>query len=279
MPVSLSLFLILFTWVLLSIALGLKFYEWWRKAKMAAMLRTAAEDPAPGESELLRDMAAKRPPLEQWLEHLSLLEKTKRLIQQAGVSWTPGGMLIMMAGGAVAAVMLSLFLPRVVSRAEISAPLAILLASLPYLILRSKRTRRMAAFEEQFPEALDFLARSMRGARLHYQPAHGERRPTGSAWRGVPHTIQRAEPGGSPGYGALQPGNPDAAAGCAFLPVRGHLTEADRRKFGRDPHPPGTGIRERFKLKGQVKAASAHGRVTALVLTILPAATAILMMV
>jgi tight adherence protein B len=37
-------------------------------------------------------------------------------------------------------------------------------------------------------------------------------------------------------------------------------------------------IRERFKLKGQVKAASAHGRVTSLVLTILPAATAVLMM-
>jgi tight adherence protein B len=37
-------------------------------------------------------------------------------------------------------------------------------------------------------------------------------------------------------------------------------------------------IRERFRLKGQVKAASAHGRVTALVLTIMPIATTILMM-
>jgi tight adherence protein B len=36
-------------------------------------------------------------------------------------------------------------------------------------------------------------------------------------------------------------------------------------------------IRQRFQLKGQVKAASAHGRITALVLTILPAATCILM--
>jgi len=32
-------------------------------------------------------------------------------------------------------------------------------------------------------------------------------------------------------------------------------------------------IRERFKLKGQVKAASAHGRLTAAILTILPIAT------
>jgi tight adherence protein B len=37
-------------------------------------------------------------------------------------------------------------------------------------------------------------------------------------------------------------------------------------------------IRERFRLKGQVKAASAHGRTTALVLTIMPLATTVLMM-
>jgi tight adherence protein B len=38
-------------------------------------------------------------------------------------------------------------------------------------------------------------------------------------------------------------------------------------------------IRERFKLKGQVKAASAHGRITGLILTILPVATAMGLMV
>ena len=37
-------------------------------------------------------------------------------------------------------------------------------------------------------------------------------------------------------------------------------------------------IRERFRLKGQVKAASAHGRITALVLTIMPVATTFLML-
>ena len=37
-------------------------------------------------------------------------------------------------------------------------------------------------------------------------------------------------------------------------------------------------IRERFRLKGQVKAASAHGRLTATILTILPIATMVGMM-
>jgi len=38
-------------------------------------------------------------------------------------------------------------------------------------------------------------------------------------------------------------------------------------------------IRERFRLKGQVKAASAHGRLTATILTVLPIATMVGMLV
>jgi tight adherence protein B len=38
-------------------------------------------------------------------------------------------------------------------------------------------------------------------------------------------------------------------------------------------------IRERFRLRGQVKAASAHGRITALVLTLLPIATMLALLV
>ena len=37
-------------------------------------------------------------------------------------------------------------------------------------------------------------------------------------------------------------------------------------------------IRERFRLKGQVKAASAHGRMTATILTLLPVATMVLLL-
>ena len=71
MRVSLPLFLMVFTFVLLCIAFGLKFYEWWRRREMSAMLRTAAEDPIPGEAPLLRKVAAKRPTLEVWLEHMA----------------------------------------------------------------------------------------------------------------------------------------------------------------------------------------------------------------
>jgi tight adherence protein B len=279
-PVSLPLFLVLFTWVLLSIALGLKFYEWWRKREMSAMLRTAAEDPIPGGAQLLRNIAAKRPQLEVWLEHLALLEKTKKLIQQAGVNWTPGGLLMMMAGGAVGGMVLSPMLPALFAWTGTSVAAAALLAALPYLYLRRKRTRRLAAFEEQFPEALDFLARSMRAGHAFTislrMASEDMPDPLGLEFR----TLFNEQNLGAPLDTALY----NLAERVPLLDVRFFVSAVILQKqtggnLGEILTRLGQVIRQRFQLKGQVKAASAHGRITALVLTILPAATAVLMII
>jgi tight adherence protein B len=277
--VSLPLFLVLFTWVLLSIALGLKFYEWWRKREMSAMLRTAAEDPVPGGSQLLRNIAAKRPRLELWLEHLALLEKTVNLIQQAGVNWTPGGLLLGMAGGAVGAVLMSVILPALFAWPGTSAAAAVFFAALPYVYLRKKRTRRLAAFEEQFPEALDFLARSMRAGHAFTislrMASEDSPDPLGLEFR----TLFNEQNLGAPLDTALY----GLADRVPLLDVRFFVSAVILQKqtggnLGEILTRLAQVIRERFRLKGQVKAASAHGRVTALVLTILPAATAVLML-
>jgi tight adherence protein B len=275
---SLPLFLVLFTFVLLSIALGLKFYEWSRKREMSAMLRTAAEDPVPGGSQLLRNIAAKRPRLEVWLEHLALLEKTGKLIQQAGVNWTPGGLLLGMAGGAVGALLLPVILPALFAWPGTSAAAAVFFAALPYFYLRKKRTRRLAAFEEQFPEALDFLARSMRAGHAFTislrMVSEDSPDPLGMEFR----TLFNEQNLGAPLDRALY----GLADRIPLLDVRFFVSAVILQKqtggnLGEILTRLGQVIRERFRLKGQVKAASAHGRVTALVLTILPAATAILM--
>jgi tight adherence protein B len=279
MPVSLPLFLVLFTWVLLSIALGLKFYEWWRKREMSAMLRTAAEDPVPGGAQLLRTITARRPQLEVWLEHLALLEKTRKLIQQAGVDWTPGGLLLAMAGGAVGAALSSLMLPALFVWPGTSAVAAVFCAALPYFFLRRKRTRRLAAFEEQFPEALDFLARSMRAGHAFTislrMASEDLPDPLGLEFR----TLFNEQNLGAPLDTALD----NLADRVPLLDVRFFVSAVVLQKqtggnLGEILTRLGQVIRGRFQLKGQVKAASAHARVTALVLTILPAATAVLMM-
>jgi tight adherence protein B len=279
MPISLPLFLVLFTWVLLSIALGLKFYEWWRKRELSAMLRTAAEDPITGGAQLLRQIAVKRPQLEVWLERLALLEKTEKLIQQAGMTWTPGGLLLAMGGGAAGALLLSLLLPALFALPGTSVAAAVFLAALPYFYLRRKRTRRLAAFEEQFPEALDFLARSMRAGHAFTislrMASEDMPDPLGLEFR----TLFNEQNLGAPLDVALY----NLADRVPLLDVRFFVSAVILQKqtggnLGEILTRLGQVIRGRFQLKGQVKAASAHARVTALVLTILPAATAVLMM-
>ncbi len=278
MPVSLPLFLVLFTFVLLSIAIGLKFYEWSRKREMSAMLRNAVEDPVRSNSQLLRDMTANRPRLEVWLQHVALLDKIKKLIQQAGVQWTNAGLLLMMASGAAAGMFLSFALPAIFIWPGMSEAGALFLGALPYLYLRNKRTRRLAAFEEQFPEALDFLARSMRAGHAFTislrMASEDMADPLGLEFR----TLFNEQNLGAPLDTALY----NLADRIPLLDVRFFVSAVILQKqtggnLGEILTRLGQVIRERFRLKGQVKAASAHGRVTALVLSILPAATAVLM--
>jgi tight adherence protein B len=144
----------------------------------------------------------------------------------------------------------------------------------PLLIVKKKKSKRMAKFEEQFPEALDFLARSMRAGHAFTISLEmigdeiGD--PLGQEFR----TLFNEQNLGAPMEVALR----NLTYRVPMLDVRffsscvllqkqtgGNLSEVLTRLA--------YVIRERFKLKGQVKAASAHGRLTAAILTILPIAT------
>jgi tight adherence protein B len=223
-------------------------------------------------------LTGKRPQLEVWLEHLALLEKTKKLIQQAGVSWTPRGLILTMFGGVVGAMALARLLPAFFDYTGTTAALAALLAALPYLVLRRKRARRSAAFEEQFPEALDFLARSMRAGHAFTislrMASEDMPDPLGLEFR----TLFNEQNLGAPLDTALY----NLAERVPLLDVRFFVSAVILQKqtggnLGEILTRLAQVIRQRFQLKGQVKAASAHGRITALVLTILPAATCVLM--
>jgi tight adherence protein B len=146
--------------------------------------------------------------------------------------------------------------------------------------VRHKRTKRLARFEEQFPEALDFLSRSMRAGHAFTISLEmlGEElpNPLGQEFR----TLFNEHNLGAPLDVALRNFNErvpslDARFFTSSVLLQkqtgGNLSEILTRLAYI--------IRERFRLKGQVKAASAHGRLTATVLTVLPIATMLGMMV
>ena len=99
----------------------------------------------------------------QWVRliaaHVPQLRDLERLLQQAGVQWSVQSFLLITAGATVGLGALALL-------ATGSLPLAAACAAAgllgPLVHVRSRRTRRLRAFEEQLPEAIDLLARAIR---------------------------------------------------------------------------------------------------------------------
>ena len=140
--------------------------------------------------------------------------------------------------------------------------------------MRHKRKKRLDALEEQFPEALDFLARSMRAGHAFSISLQmvGEEivDPLGQEFR----TLFNEQNLGAPLDIALRNFTDRVPLlDCRFFTSSVLLQKQTGGNLSEILSRLAYVIRERFRLKGQVKAASAHGRLTATILTLLPVAT------
>ena len=213
------------------------------------------------------------------VEKSNLGPKIRIFLEQAGLRWQPSrlvhlSLVLFLAGFAVAWVMLPA-LPWLQALAVVAGLAA---GAGPYLYVRFKRRSRLKRFEELFPEALEFVSRSMRAGhafsvslemihREFQEPLSGEFRRTFEE-----HNL------GLPIEVALQ----KLAARVPSLDVHffvaavlmqkrtgGNLAEIlDKLAYV---------IRERFKLRGRIRAVSAHGRMTATTLSLIPIVVAVLM--
>jgi tight adherence protein B len=142
------------------------------------------------------------------------------------------------------------------------------------MYVRRKRNKRLDEMEAQLPDALDFLARSMRAGHAFTISLEmvGEEihEPLGQEFRALfnEQNLGASLDRSLANFGKRVPLADVRFFSSAVLLQRqtgGNLGEV----LGRLSHI----IRERFRLKGQVKATSAHGRLTATILTVLPLAT------
>jgi tight adherence protein B len=149
-----------------------------------------------------------------------------------------------------------------------------LAAFLPLMYVNNKRSKRIADLEEQLPDALDFLARSMRAGHAFSISLEmvGEEihDPLGQEFRALfnEQNLGASLERSLASFGKRVPLPDVRFFSSAVLLQRqtgGNLSEI----LNRLSHI----IRERFRLKGQVKAVSAHGRMTATILTLLPIGT------
>ena len=282
MPLTLIVsFVVVFALMLLAVSLGLKYFDARRKKQVVDMLQTASGEPAVSVSNLLKEIESEKPT--GWKRLLSSFEFSRHaaeMIQQAGLNWSPSRLMAAMALMMIPGFGLGLMMPFLFNAPTTAVVLALIFGSAPYLVVRQKRSKRLATLEEQFPESLDFLARSMRAGHAFSISLEmlGEELadPLGQEFR----ALFNEQNLGAPLDTALR----NFATRVPLLDVRfftssvllqkqtgGNLSEILARLA--------YVIRERFRLKGQVKAASAHGRLTATILTLLPVGTMLALLV
>jgi tight adherence protein B len=96
--------------------------------------------------------------VEVLLQDTHLLRRMTILLLQAQSEWQPGGVIFSMAFLGVAGVMVCYLLTGNLALALV----ACVSASAPYWLLRMKRARRIHAFEEALPGAIEMCSRSLR---------------------------------------------------------------------------------------------------------------------
>ncbi|MEO8052016.1 MAG: type II secretion system F family protein [Acidobacteriota bacterium] len=210
------------------------------------------------------------------VEKYQLGPKLATLMEQAGLNWPPARLIhltIMTLGSVTAIGWLFLPLPKL-----LVLGMAFAAAALPWMYVYRKRKARLHKFEELFPETLEFISRSMRAGHafsVSLEMIHREfPEPISAEFRRTfeEHNL------GLPIEVALQ----KLAKRVPSLDVHffvsavllqkrtgGNLAEIlDKLAYV---------IRERFKLRGRIRAVSAHGKMTATALSLIPVAVAVLM--
>lgn len=264
-------FLVLFAVIMVAVSFGSRLLEILGRRRVETMVNPErAQDEERVETTILVD-PQERDRLDKFIEQYKLLDRTQAWILTSGLGWSATSLLTGTVVAAVLGAFMGWFL-RPLGFVAISMVLgALLFGSFPYLIISTKRRKRMSEFEEQLPEALDFLGRSMRAGHafsvsLEMLGAESAD-PLGQEFR----TLFNEQNLGAPLEIAL--GN--FAKRVPLLDVKlfvssvllqrqtgGNLSEVLQRLANL--------VRERFRLRGQIKAASAHGRMTRAVLTALP---------
>lgn len=250
------------------------------KARLAGTTKTKATKKAKGEpakqSVIQGEVLSKNRLAQMLVDKYKLGPKIGTFLEQAGLHWPPArlvhlSLMCFLMGFGLGWVFFTV--------THLLALLTGLIAAgIPAAYVYIKRRSRLRRFEELFPDTLEFISRSMRAGHafsVSLEMIHREfQEPVASEFRRAfeEHNL------GLPIEIALQ----KLAKRVPSLDVHffvsavllqkrtgGNLAEIlDKLAYV---------IRERFKLRGRIRAVSAHGRMTATALSAIPVVVAVLM--
>jgi tight adherence protein B len=207
--------------------------------------------------------------------HEALLAGIQRRIDQADAGITPSLFLLTSGVFALGAFVAVKFFTPWIALAVVAAFIAVFL---PTIWLQRKRASRLRKLEEQFPDAIDLIARALRAGHAFttgismVSDEVGE--PTGPEFR----LLYEHQNFGMPLADALK----KFAERIDLLDARFFVTAVlTQRESGGNLSEVldnlSSVIRERFKVKRQVRVLSAHGRLTGMILMAMPPVLALML--
>jgi tight adherence protein B len=234
--------------------------------------------PAAVRAELIK--AAERlssvPSVDAALSHgREMLGPVERLLTQADSRLTVGSFLMICGLAGFASFAVVMLLTRYIL---IALPVGLFATAVPVMVLNYQRSRRVAKFEEQFPESLDLLARALRAGHAFttglMMVAEEMPKPVGPEFQ----TIYDQQNYGMPMGDALK----SFADRVPLLDAKFFVTAVmTQRESGGNLAEVldnlASVIRDRFKVKRQIQVISAHGRMTGIVLSSVPPVLAFVM--
>lgn len=206
-----------------------------------------------------------------------LTGRLQLLIAHSGLNLTVGRLLLMCGSSGLGVFALFRYLTPYWS---LGIVLGAVSALIPYLWVKSRAAKRMMRFEELFPEAIDLLARALKAGHAFTtglaMVADEMADPVGPEFR----LVYDRQNFGLPLADALK----EFARRIPILDARFFVTAVlTQREAGGNLAEVlenlGSVIRDRFKVKRQVRVVTAHARITGWVLAGLPPCAAIAMFV
>jgi tight adherence protein B len=198
-----------------------------------------------------------------------------RLVTQSGLNITVGTLIMASVLLAVVGYGLVKWVTYYTALGLAAAPL---FGAIPYLLVRYARSKRLDLFEEQFPESIELIARALRAG--HAFPtglqmvADEIPKPVGAEFK----LVYDQQAFGMPISDALK----GLADRVPILDARFFVTAVlTQRETGGNLSEVldnlANVIRERFKVKRQVRVVTAHGRMTGWILAALPPALGVIL--
>jgi tight adherence protein B len=213
------------------------------------------------------------------LEGLKLAESAARLLETDGLKWRPAGLshrsIALFLGGFA---LVTVFTGNRAPALSLGAGGA--LSMLPLVYARWKARQTVASFEEQFPDCLEFISRSMRAGHAFSVAIEMAHREFSDPLAGELRRTFEEQNLGQPLDIVLRKLSPRIPSmDVQFFASALLLQKRTGGKLAELLDKLAQLIRERFKLRARIRAVSAQGLMSGRILSAIPAGVAALMFV